>query len=185
MSNKTYAVYCHQNQVNGKKYFGITSIKPSYRWSNGKGYAENSLIRKAVNKYGWEHFDHIILHSGLSKDDAYLLETYYIEEFNTQNSEYGYNIAPGGTGGVPHSEETKARISASEKGRPSPMKGRHFSEETLKKLSEANKGKKHGAMSEEHKRKLSIAHMGISKGKPNLYLKGRHWKIEGGKRVWY
>lgn len=57
----------------------------------------------------------------------------------------------------------------------------HHSEETKKKLSEAHKGRK---LSEEHKQKISESHKGLRKGKSNC-LKGRHWKIEGGKRVWY
>lgn len=55
----------------------------------------------------------------------------------------------------------------------------HHTEETKRKLSEMKKGIK---FSDAHKRKLSEAH--IRSGKPNC-LKGKHWKIEGGKRVWY
>lgn len=59
---------------------------------------------------------------------------------------------------------------------------KHHTEETKRKLSEAHKGKK---LSEEHKRKLSEAHKGLKKGVPNPFLKGKKWKVEGGKRVWY
>ena len=55
----------------------------------------------------------------------------------------------------------------------------HHSEETKKKISEAHKGRK---LSEEHKRKISDAHKGLSYSNS---LKGRHWKMEGGQRVWY
>jgi len=61
-----------------------------------------------------------------------------------------------------------------EKGRTSPNKGKHLSDETRRKLSNARKGK---PKSGEHKRKLSEAH----KGK----FKGKHWKLVDGKRVWY
>lgn len=49
---------------------------------------------------------------------------------------------------IVHSEETRKKMSAVQKGRPSPLKGRKgkpHSEETKKKLSELNKGKKQSA----------------------------------------
>lgn len=63
------------------------------------------------------------------------------------------------------------------KGRKVWNKGKHLSEETKKNMSQAQKGKKHGPLSDEHKIKLSKAHKGIWKGK--------HWKLVDGKRVWY
>ena len=43
--------------------------------------------------------------------------------------------------GKHRSEETKKKMSDAKKGKPGPNKGKHRSEETKKKLSEANKGK--------------------------------------------
>ena len=37
MNEKNYVVYCHIFP-NKKRYVGITSQKPEYRWNNGKGY---------------------------------------------------------------------------------------------------------------------------------------------------
>ena len=68
---------------------------------------------------------------------------------------------------VSHSEETKRKISEANK-------DKHQSEEHKRKISEAKKGKK---FSEEHKRKMSEA----MKGK----RKGKHWKLVDGKQVWY
>lgn len=80
-----------------------------------------------------------------------------------------YNIAPGGlgcTGKAPwnkgkkgvfhHSEETKRKISKSEKGK----KRYEMTDEIRKKMSESQKGKKRGAPSEETKRKISEAKKG-------------------------
>lgn len=72
---------------------------------------------------------------------------------------------------------TRKKNSESKKGHKCYLK--NHSEETKKKLSEMKKGKK---LSEEHKKKISEAHMGLSYSNS---LKGRHWKMEGGKRKWY
>lgn len=48
----------------------------------------------AINKYGWENFEHIILATGLTFEEANLKEKEYIEKFNSINN--GYNIQSGG-----------------------------------------------------------------------------------------
>ena len=65
--------------------------------------------------------------------------------------------------------EHKRKISEARKGKPR-FKGKTHSEETKRKISEAHKGK---TFSEESRAKLSAS------------KKGRHWKLVGGKRVWY
>ena len=72
---------------------------------------------------------------------------------------------------------TRIHNSESKKGHKCYLK--HHSEETKRKLSEQRKGKK---LSEEHKQKLREAHTGLSYSNS---LKGRHWKMEEGKRIWY
>ena len=56
--------------------------------------------------------------------------------------------------GKHHSEETRKKMSEAKNGENHPMFGKHHSEETRKKMSEATKGKPH---SEETKRKMSEA----------------------------
>lgn len=76
---------------------------------------------------------------------------------------------------------TRKNISESKKGHP--YWGRPLTEEEKKKISEARKGMK---FSEEHRKALSEAHKGIKPSEKNLQMtRGRHWKVEGGKRVWY
>lgn len=57
--------------------------------------------------------------------------------------------------GKNHSDETKRKIGEANKGKASPQKGKILSDETKRKMSEAHKGKK---FTEEHRRKMSEAH---------------------------
>lgn len=91
-----YTVYCHENKANGKLYFGITKGKTRKRWCNGKGYKTQHLFGRAIEKYGWDGFEHIILFTGLTEDEAKQMERDLIREFHTQDRDKGYNITDGG-----------------------------------------------------------------------------------------
>ena len=65
-------------------------------------------------------------------------------------------------------------------------KGKHLSDETRRKISEAKKGRR---LSEEHRRKLSEANKGKHhteewRRKSGESHKGMTWKLIDGKRVW-
>ena len=71
-------------------------------------------------------------------------------------------------GKTPWNKGKKGLQTAWNKGRSSPMKGKHISEETRKKISKGNKGK---PKSEEHKKKISDT--------IKLNSTGRHWFNNG------
>ena len=91
-----YYVYYHRNIVNNKYYVGITcKKKPEYRWGkNGKNYSDQ-ILGKAIEKYGWNNFEHIIVCSDLSKEEACKIEKELIEKYNSRVPN-GYNIESGG-----------------------------------------------------------------------------------------
>ena len=91
-----YTVYCHENKSNGKLYFGITKTSTRRRWSRGNGYKTQHIFGKAIAKYGWDGFEHIILFTGLSEEEAKQMEIDLIREFKTQDKRYGYNMTAGG-----------------------------------------------------------------------------------------
>ena len=68
-----------------------------------------------------------------------------IAQYQSNNPEFGYNKSSGGesNSGFHHSEETKKKMSEANKGKPTWCKGKHLSEEIRKKMSEAHKGEKH------------------------------------------
>ena len=154
---KEFIVYMHENKINHKKYIGITCQKPTQRWRGGKGY-KIGLFKKAIDKYGWNNFNHFVLFEHLSKEDACQKERELIEQYKTMNNNYGYNLCEGGnlTLGYHHTEKSKEKMSTARKGmyigekNPmygksgifAPMYGKHLTEEHKRKISEAKKGNK-------------------------------------------
>ena len=106
----------HVNKINGKRYIGITSKNPLKRWQNGKGYYKNEHFMKAIMKYGWMNFEHIIVETNLSRQDACEKERELIRLFNTQDKRFGYNLTDGGDY-FKHSEESKKKMSENRKGK--------------------------------------------------------------------
>ena len=90
-----YTVYVHVNKINGKKYFGQTKLKLEYRWRHGKGY-ETQVFGRAISKYGWDNFTHIVIAENLTQDEANELESNLISEHKSYNPNYGYNVERGG-----------------------------------------------------------------------------------------
>ena len=94
---KTYCVYKHTNKFNGKVYIGITSQQPEKRWKNGYGYEGNEYFYRAIQKYGWnDGFDHEIIVSGLTKENACVIEIELIKLYDSTNRDKGYNFSSGG-----------------------------------------------------------------------------------------
>lgn len=65
-----YTVYCHTNKLNNKRYVGITKQEPKVRWQNGYGYRGNEYFFRAIQKYGWDNFEHEILYECLNEKGA-------------------------------------------------------------------------------------------------------------------
>lgn len=94
---KTWYVYVHINKINNKKYVGITGLDRVWdRWRyDGSGYKTQTFGR-AIEKYGWENFEHKILAEVKTEEQALLLEKYYVKEYKSNDKNFGYNISVGG-----------------------------------------------------------------------------------------
>lgn len=146
-----YSVYRHINKINGKQYIGITKQNPNDRWGqNGRNYKNKCpYFWNAIVKYGWENFEHEVIFTDLSKDEACDMEIRLIRENKTQDKKYGYNILSGGTAPT-LPEEVRHKMSKSMIGNKNGL-GHPCSDEKRKKIGDALRGRK---FSEERKQKL-------------------------------
>lgn len=94
---------------------GITSqTNPKKRWQYGNGYRGQEKFYSAIKKYGWNNFEHKVLFSHLSKEQAEKLEVFFIKTYNSISN--GYNVELGGSTHC-HSEITKRKIAEANKKR--------------------------------------------------------------------
>lgn len=158
-----YTVYIHRNKSNNKVYIGQTCQPLNIRWrKNGTGYQGSTKFWHAIQKYGWDNFEHKIIAKNLTKEQANELEKAMIKFYNSTDNDYGYNIQSGGND---HSmtQETKDKISQTKlsqhnhismeqrqqmqklyKGEGNPFFGKKHTEETRKKMSQNHANVKGG-----------------------------------------
>lgn len=157
------------------------------RWKNGGGYSQNNHFWNAIQKYGWENMKHEILFDNLTKEEACKKEIELIAFYKSNNPQYGYNEAAGGSGvnGYVFTDEQKQKLSEAHKGQSAWNKGKKMSDEYRQKCSERQKGK---PMSEEQKRKISEAlkgktHSAEHNAKVSEALKGTIFSEERKRKI--
>lgn len=173
-----YFLYLYTNQINSKKYIGVTNNPDRRKTEHIRGGKIG--FHEAIDKYGIDNFSFCILAILDNADEAARVEQEAILLFNTL-SPNGYNLKAGAPftkySGIP-TDETRKKQSLKALGRKrsletcqkmsNTLKGRLFSQETRRKISEATKGKNIGRapgnkgkpMSDEQKIKCSVAHLG-------------------------
>lgn len=137
MSNSVWSVYIHINKINNKKYVGITMLDPKERWGKNGIHYKTQPFYKAIEKYGWNNFKHIVMYQNFTEDEAKEKEKLLIKLFDTKMGRNGYNMTDGGDGSVGcfPSEATLKKLSESHKGQTAwnkGMKGVYHSEKMSK-----------------------------------------------------
>lgn len=128
-------VYKITNLINSKIYIGITTTTlarriSSYKSSTKRQIPDRHRIVMAMKKHGFENFIFDVIFEATDKDQLKLKEIEFISQYDSCNPLIGYNVS---RGGYLHSDDT------------------------LKKLSNASKGRK---LSKEHKAKIATSLMG-------------------------
>lgn len=97
MKMNNYIIYKYTSPSN-KVYIGQTNRTLQQRANHGKGYVHSSYFYAAIQKYGFENFTCEVLKQNLTLEEANYWEQYYIQFYESNIKEKGYNIAPGGDG---------------------------------------------------------------------------------------
>lgn len=88
-------IYKTTNTINGKIYIGQHKAESFSLYYKGSG----KIIQEAFNKYGKSNFTVELIKICLNKEELDYYEKYYIQKFNSQDLNIGYNISYGGNDG--------------------------------------------------------------------------------------
>ena len=138
-------IYKIVNKIDKKTYIGQTVQDYESRWSDHVKKRSNCrYLKSAIQKHGFDNFDFkiVCITFDSSLDD---MEIEYIKKYDCL-APNGYNLRLGGNSGR-HHEETKRKIGETlrnryKNGMIHSKFGKHPSEATRKKLSDAKKGRK-------------------------------------------
>lgn len=156
-------IYKITNLLNGKVYIGQTKTLLRLRLNSHKYEARRKrkmLIGQAITKYGWENFKAEILEAQITLDHIDARESFWIQEHGTL-SPNGYNLESGGFTAKIVSAETREKMAAAKRGK---KRGPH-SEETRRRISESQKGKKISQEQIDGMRQRMLGHKAWNAGK--------------------
>ena len=136
--HRVAGIYSITNKINGKCYVG-SSINLAIRKKNHVGELRgnrhgNEHLQRAWNKYGGDSFRFEVLAVlGTTEKILRIVENMYLYNLKPK-----YNMAKSATRspmyGRKHTDETKAKVSRANKGKPGYWKGKKMSEEAKQKM---------------------------------------------------
>ena len=133
-----YTIYEHVSP-SSKKYIGQTCQRLARRWRNGYGYVRNTYFYRAIEKYGWDNFQHNIICRCETLEEANKVESELIARYKTNDPQYGYNISGGADGRERVAESARTLMSSLRKGKfageNNPNYGRKHTAEERAKMS--------------------------------------------------
>lgn len=178
-------IYLITNQVNGKKYIGMTKLSVEHRWyrhvqsSKRKGIRTPILL--AINKYGPDNFSIKMIATAKTRAELCDKEKWYIQEHCSSLAlGKGYNLTVGGDGGDTfsgrkHNAATRKKMRATSllnvKTRKRIYVGKKHTNESKVKMSLAQKGHQ---TKQSTKRKISKSLKEFYKTKPGTFVGRSH-----------
>ncbi len=115
-STNVCKIYRISYNFDNKSYVGQTWKPINVRFDEHNNSTSCPKLYNALKAHGRKNFSVEILALASCQINADYLEDLYINEYNTLDEKSGYNLKTGGRGGK-HSEETKLKISQSNKGK--------------------------------------------------------------------
>lgn len=119
VEDRNYLIYLVTNLINGKLYVGQTCRTWKRRWDLHCWKAENNkdgnYFANAIKKHGLENFFMEEITTVKGRAEANKLETFFIRWYDTMDRTRGYNCTSGGDGGFLFSDESREKLSISQK----------------------------------------------------------------------
>ena len=163
-------IYKITNSVNNKSYVGYTS-NPQNRFKDHIHGRGNKILFQAIKKYGVDKFSFEVIAEDTVDNEQKYIDEHNTMAPNGYNLTEGGSVPPNYKGktykerygkgwkeqiikrqksnkfkhSMPHSKETKKKISEAVKGKRNPMYGKTHKASTLKLISESKKGLHQGA----------------------------------------
>lgn len=176
-------IYCIKNTINGKRYIGqsidLNRRKICHFSLLNHNKHTNKHLQSSFNVYGKENFVFEVLI--LCKSfELTRYEQFFVDLIESKFSYNNYLECVNSPKGFKHSTETKILMSNQRQGGKHPLFGKHFSNESRKKMSESHMGKSKGTPSEETIKKISNSNRGKPKTeeqkmKLSIAVKGKPW----------
>jgi hypothetical protein len=165
MNNYQPYTYLIRFKPTGQIYYGSSYANkskianPSQLWTSY--FTSSKIIKQLITEYGTDSFEVEVRQIFESPEQAINWEHKVLSKFDAKNNPVWINENNGDKKfkNDGHSEETRQKISLSNKGQISNRKGKPLSEEHKKKIAESNKGK---PKSLEHKEKIRENSIGKS-----------------------
>ena len=159
-------IYLTTNSANGKIYIGQ---KKSSTFLGEKYLGSGVRLQSAIKHHGRQAFSVKLIDTAEDYETLNEKEIYWINHYNSTDSNIGYNISFGGgvldgfevwnkgkKGLITYSEETKKKMSIHHLGQTR-------SEETKNKISSSNKGKKRTEEQNQQNRERNVGRKWINK----------------------
>ena len=143
---RSWCVYKHILKETGQIYIGQTNNIKN-RWKPS-AYKNCIKFYNAIQKYGWDNFEHEILANELTLEEANELETKFIIEYDSINN--GFNLNTGGDNKLA-SQETKEKMSKIRKGIPKSEQHKQAISEALTGYKQTEEHKKHNRKAQHRK----------------------------------
>jgi group I intron endonuclease len=136
-------LYKLTNRVTGQSYIGVTGRPLAERLSNHRTFAAKGMnypLAIAIRKHGWQVFEVSELGRASSRDEVMEMEKAAIVLYKTL-APNGYNLSTGGHGSPgPISEATREKQRVSHLGQKPWITGKRHSDESRAKMSASRKG---------------------------------------------
>jgi group I intron endonuclease len=175
-------IYRITNMANGKFYIGSAESFARREWQHKyalrRDEHKNPRLQAAWNKYGEEMFVFEVIEEIAPDRNAFDVENTYLHKVVGQENCYNINTdAIGMRTGIAHTEASKAKVSASRKGKAAGEDhyryGQTVSEEVRQKIGDTQRGKPKGPgrkVSEAGKAKIRA---NIEAGRSHMHWLGR------------